>query len=212
MSGVFTLRSRVLGVAALVASGTRLVAFALLCVGVVALARRRPALGLVLVAAIAAAVLAVSVDPQGFVQLLSRPGERPAHVLEFAGRTPIWSAAMELWSERPLLGYGWAANEVSFVEAFARDAIGFNAYTAHNLGIGVLIDLGALGLALLVLGLVAVWRHTRTHADARLVLLLVLVTGTIEATFSRPALVMVLLGAVAAVPSVRAVRGSTDAL
>jgi exopolysaccharide production protein ExoQ len=149
-------------VLALLTSGTRLVVFVLLVVGAVAAVRRRTPASIVVAVVVAAALLTVLAFPSDLAQSVARPGEPTAHVLQFAGRTPIWSAALDVAADRPLLGSGWGSNEVVFREAFIADIIDFEAFTAHNLVVGVLVDLGVVGVTLLLLALVALWHRTRT--------------------------------------------------
>ncbi|HSL75091.1 MAG TPA: O-antigen ligase family protein [Ilumatobacteraceae bacterium] len=188
----------VVALLALVSSGTRLVILGLLIVGAVAAIRRRTAASVLVAAVTTTALVAAMVFPSSLAESVARPGEPAAHVLEFAGRTPVWSAALDLVANRPLLGHGWMANEVVFREAFIADIIDFEAFTGHNMVVGVLVDLGVVGATLLLLALIALWRSSRTTAGARLLLLLVLLTGTIEATLSRPSLTIAVLGMIAA--------------
>lgn len=188
----------VVALLALLSSGTRLVVLALVVVGVIAAVRRRRP-GSVIVAALAAvALLAVLAFPSDVAQSVARPGEPATHVLQFAGRTPVWATAIDVTADRPVLGHGWASNEVVFREAFIDDVIDFEAFTAHNMIVGVMVDLGAVGATLLLLALVALWRGTRHATGPRLVLVLVLLTGAIEATLSRPSLTVAVLGMLAA--------------
>ncbi|MGE4086183.1 MAG: O-antigen ligase family protein [Vicinamibacterales bacterium] len=181
-------------VLALATSGTRLIAVSLGVLAAVLLLRRRSASGLAAAAVLAVAVLAAASRPDAVIGLIGRPGESEDHVLDLAGRTPIWGAAERAWAERPLLGHGWGANEVVLQEALYRDELRFSAYTAHNLLLGVLVDGGLVAAALLVAGLAALVRGLHGHGEAMLTLLLVVLTGTLEATFSRPALVIAVVG------------------
>jgi O-antigen ligase len=187
---------------ALVSSGTRLVILVLLILGAVAAMYRRTVTSIVVAALTVGAVVAVMIFPSSLAETVARPGEPTAHVLEFAGRTPVWSAALEAAGDRLLLGYGWASNEVVFREAVIADALDFEAYTAHNIVVGVLVDLGVVGSTLLLLGLGALWRSTRAAPGPLLLLLLIVLTGTIEATLSRPSLTMAALGMIAAAGSI----------
>jgi exopolysaccharide production protein ExoQ len=191
----------VVAVLALISSGTRLVILGLLIVGAVAAMRRRTATSVLVAAVATAGLVAAMVFPSSLAESVARPGEPTAHVLEFAGRTPVWSAALELAAERPLLGHGWMSNEVVFREAFIADIIDFEAFTGHNVFVGVLVDLGVVGATLLLLAVIALWRSSRSAAGARLLLLLVVLTGTIEATLSRPSLTIAVLGMIAAANS-----------
>jgi O-antigen ligase len=187
----------VVALLALLSSGTRLVVLVLLVVGAVAAMRRRTLASVVVAAVAAGALITVVAFPSSFAESVARPGEPTSHVLEFAGRTPVWSAALDVVADRPLFGYGWVSNEVVFREAFIADIIDFDAFTGHNLVVGVLVDLGVVGATLVLLGLIALWRANRSTGP-RLLLLLVVLTGTIEATLSRPSLTIAVLGMVAA--------------
>lgn len=201
----------VVALLALISSGTRLVVLVLLIVGAAAAMRRRTLASIVVAAVAAGALIAVVAFPSTFAESVARPGEPASHVLEFAGRTPVWSAALDVAADRPLLGYGWVSNEVVFREAFIADVIDFDAFTGHNLVVGVLVDLGVVGATLLLLALIALWRATRSTSGPRLLLLLILLTGTIEATLSRPSLTIAALGMIAAAGSAELRRGDDHA-
>lgn len=69
------------------------------------------------------------------------------------GRTDIWSASVDVISQRPLLGYGYGAfwapeSEPAF---WVRDVLEWDSPTAHNAWLDVAIALGLIGLGLFVL-------------------------------------------------------------
>ncbi|MBU7583981.1 MAG: O-antigen ligase family protein [Nostoc sp. TH1S01] len=84
--------------------------------------------------------------------------------IEFNGRTPIWTLAIESALKRPWLGYGYQgfwSSEVSAQEVSAYTWIsrtesylnGENGFHAHNGYIDLFLDLGVLGLSLFVINI-----------------------------------------------------------
>lgn len=76
--------------------------------------------------------------------------------LTFSGRTTIWREAMKFVADRPLGGYGFAGLFYDFppVALELQRWIGFDAAHSHNGAVGLLLDVGFIGLGLfaLVLG------------------------------------------------------------
>lgn len=72
----------------------------------------------------------------------------------FSGRTEIWQAAIDAWSERPMLGYGYSGvlQPWPFTEATATmwRQIGFPTTHAHSGFLSVGLQLGVVGVVLLV--------------------------------------------------------------
>jgi O-antigen ligase len=73
-----------------------------------------------------------------------------------AGRTDIWSVALTIYQSDPLLGVGWA----NFPVAYTSDAVRASDVQSwyhleqrapHNIVVGILIELGPIGLLLLAL-------------------------------------------------------------
>lgn len=68
----------------------------------------------------------------------------------FTGRLPVWVASLQLAAERPLLGYGYNAfSSPEMLGEFAR-ASGWVPTSTHSGYVESLLDLGVIGLALLV--------------------------------------------------------------
>ncbi|HEY8380523.1 MAG TPA: O-antigen ligase family protein [Microvirga sp.] len=77
----------------------------------------------------------------------------------FSGRTEIWRAAIGIWSEQPLGGYGYSAATAWVLAPTLTEALFTSAIDAHNAYIDVLLDCGLLGLGALLFGiLVGLWR------------------------------------------------------
>ena len=72
---------------------------------------------------------------------------RPRRLLDTSGRLEAWRGALAQAFERPVLGYGFGTENRVFVERF----VGFNSSVPENSYIGLVLQLGLAGLALLVL-------------------------------------------------------------
>jgi O-antigen ligase len=88
-----------------------------------------------------------------------------------SGRIAAWLGALELVGDRPLLGYGFGTEQRVFVDRWYY----FQGGTTENSYLGLLLQLGALGLALIVvLGAALLGRGVRAapalHGDARAIL------------------------------------------
>lgn len=97
----------------------------------------------------------------------------------FTGRTDIWAASVRAIAERPWFGYGWAG--VWFEPSIDPTAtmnrqIGFEASHAHNAALQLLLEFGAVGLALWLLLLVLLvrtgWRLSRRSEPLGMLLVL----------------------------------------
>lgn len=103
----------------------------------------------------------------------------------FTGRTDIWGAVIRQIAERPLTGHGWGGvwREASLPTLQIWREARFDAFYAHNGYLDVLLQIGAIGLALLLLvllpALVRLWR-TRSR-DTSFWGALVIVTGLVAA-------------------------------
>jgi O-antigen ligase len=83
-----------------------------------------------------------------------------------SGRREAWAGALDQASERPVAGYGFGTESAVFVDRY----VGFNSSVPENSYLGLLLQLGALGLAaLLVLAGVLVVPAVRAarRLDAR---------------------------------------------
>jgi exopolysaccharide production protein ExoQ len=153
-------------------------------------ARRYLGLGF---AALAAAMLAIAAiyfaDPDAMLELLGRDAT-------LTGRTELWGFVTNLISERPLLGWGYAAmwlpNEP--IALTISQYLGWTVPHSHNAALEVALDLGFVGLAVvLVFVLTSLWRAVRCIAVGEyrlgmtsLVFFIGLVlSGATEATFAQ---------------------------
>ena len=67
-------------------------------------------------------------------------------LLGSSGRSQAWAGALHTWERRPVTGYGFGTEERAFVDRYYF----FNAGLPENSYIGTLLQLGLVGLALLV--------------------------------------------------------------
>ena len=81
---------------------------------------------------------------------IARSG-RVTEILTLSGRTSIWSAAIDLWLERPLLGWGYGSGD--FIIPKLSYAIGFEVSQSHSVFLQVLVASGLVGLTLLVVAI-----------------------------------------------------------
>lgn len=84
------------------------------------------------------------------------------------GRTDIWGALIEKIDERPMLGYGYGVfwGENSLPAYWVREAVEWDAPTAHNGWLEVALATGLIGLSLLCLDfLLTVARAARSSID-----------------------------------------------
>jgi O-antigen ligase len=73
-----------------------------------------------------------------------------------AGRTDIWSVAFTIYQSTPLLGVGWANFPVAYTSDAVRASDVMSWYhleprAPHNIVVGILVELGPIGLLLLAL-------------------------------------------------------------
>jgi O-antigen ligase len=88
--------------------------------------------------------------------IFSAMGKEPT----FTGRTPIWLAVIEMIERRPLLGYGYSAfwGGLDSAAAPVLLKIGWHTPHSHNGFLDILVQLGAVGMALFLYG---VWTAGR---------------------------------------------------
>lgn len=79
--------------------------------------------------------------------------------LTFSGRTVIWTESIQFIRERPLLGYGfggvWTEDPPAPIAELRRQ-VGFRAAHAHNGALGIMLEVGLIGLGVVVVILVRV--------------------------------------------------------
>jgi exopolysaccharide production protein ExoQ len=141
-----------LTVAGLVATKTRGAALgAILGCLVVAWSTRRGRQRVDFAALAVAGGVAVALAATSAVGAFFARGEDADKLATLNSRTDLWSAAWDLFQDRPLYGYGLGASRGLFL-----DTLGLGG--GHNALVNVLVDLGLLGAAIwlaLVIGIVA---------------------------------------------------------
>lgn len=118
-----------------------------------------------------------------------------------SGRTDIWPIVIDLIAERPLLGYGWGAEEQLFIQAARSGRISFLAGTSHSILLSPLLSGGVLGFCLLATGVASALRlRRRVDPWITAIILAILLNGLTEAIVHRPSVsVFLLSGCLAAV-------------
>ncbi len=131
---------------------------AALALGFVWLARRGPAMGVIMVwvavVAIGAAVAVILFEPQWIFSLLDKDAT-------LTGRTKIWTAAIRQIHNRPWFGFGYGAvwDNKDPWGPFARitDESGFPARHAHSSWIEMALYMGLVGAGLWALWFLETW-------------------------------------------------------
>jgi hypothetical protein len=90
---------------------------------------------------------------RGVVSVGTREGEG---LETLSGRTVAFSYLIERWEDSPLLGYGFAAGTRDSLSDFLTRR-GMNIGAGHDALSTVLVDLGIIGLTLLLVAFVAAW-------------------------------------------------------
>jgi O-antigen ligase len=99
-------------------------------------------------------------------------------VFDTSGRLEAWGGAIRQGNDRPLLGYGFGTEDAVFVDRYRA----FEGGVPENSFIGIFLQLGALGLALLVALVVALVATARRRGgQPAAVGLAVLATGLVLA-------------------------------
>jgi len=75
------------------------------------------------------------------------------------GRTDIWPIVLDAIWQKPLLGFGYAAATMDFIQPLLVHEVGPDALTAHNGYLDVLLGTGAVGLAVLLFCISSVIRR-----------------------------------------------------
>lgn len=78
-----------------------------------------------------------------------------------SGRSQAWAGALHTWERRPVAGYGFGTEEHAFVDRYYF----FDAGLPENSYIGTLLQLGIVGLALLIAA--ALWALARFRLSPR---------------------------------------------
>jgi hypothetical protein len=98
----------------------------------------------------------VGLLPAVFQEIVAA-GTREGEGLDtLSGRTVAFSYLMERWSDQPMLGYGFAVGTRDTLLSFV-ERQGLNIGAGHDALSTVLVDLGVVGLLLLLLAFVGAW-------------------------------------------------------
>ena len=82
------------------------------------------------------------------------PNRRERNLFGTSGRSEAWRGALALAADRPLVGYGFGTEDRTFVDRY----VFFNSNVPENSYLGLLLQLGVAGLALLAALVVALLR------------------------------------------------------
>jgi exopolysaccharide production protein ExoQ len=147
-----------LGLVIMTRSGTALITIGLIFGATTALAlmRRGPVVGVITLFGagllVFGAAVAQTLAPGVFLTAL---GKDPT----LTGRTDIWAAILRQASARPWLGFGYGAfwEKTSAPAAFIRAETGWMVPSAHNGWLDILVQLGAVGVAVCAVLLVVTY-------------------------------------------------------
>lgn len=121
-----------------------------------------------------------------------------------SGRTDIWPVVLDMISRRPMLGYGWGAEETLFNQLARSGRITFAAFTTHSVALSPLISGGVIGFSLLATSLGSAFR-LRHRADPWVLapVVVILIGGLTEAIVHRPGIsIFILSGCLAGIARV----------
>jgi exopolysaccharide production protein ExoQ len=127
-----------------------IVALALLALATLVTGKLRRTLGYVIAVTIVGVVTIFVVSPQTLTGLVGR-------TTDFTGRTPIWQAVLHWIEQRPVTGYGWGRDTVwmqgTDIMEYASGSVNFSVSHSHNSALELLLEVGAVGLILLIAAL-----------------------------------------------------------
>lgn len=212
----FFLACLALGFAALLATSSRTTLLAVLGAWAIVALRTRGLLALAVVGVVAAAAAAAALTAFGLsstfepaLALVSRSGSLE-EVLTFTGRTDLWAVSLDLFHERPLLGWGFNGTEALLVDSVGRAFWG-DPVNAHNMALQGLVSLGVLGVlpGFLLFGVLLARMVAAPDPGRDQVVLLALIIGLAEvAVFATPMLLTLSLFLFVARDACRATRPS----
>jgi O-antigen ligase len=129
---------------------------------------------------------------QGSVfDILQRTGKED--VFTFTGRTYVWESAFKLIEKSPILGYGYGAGGTvlyDFHSIFSK----WSTYSAHNMFIHQLLDLGIMGTIVLLLTIIYFFILSK-KSNSKLFMsyfIYILLVGFLERSLSGPPTLMYL--------------------
>ena len=190
-----------IGMVALVATGTRTTLIALvLCLFIVSWRTlgfgRTLLIGITMAAGLALAFSSVP-DPSKFVAR----DERGRDITSVSGRLTIWSVALDLTRDSPVVGHGVASGELLFPQASAAgDLPVLIIGHAHNMLLEITVTQGLIGLALtgIALGGYFTARASPGGRLSSVILIAILLSGVTEAILGRPSALYLVIGALLA--------------
>jgi len=114
-------------------------------------------------------------------------------IFTFTGRVFVWESALKLIQEQPFIGYGYGAGG-SVLYYFHGLTSEWSTHSAHNIFIHQLLDLGILGLILLVSMLLYFLKQSLKIKNKIFIsyLLFIIVVGFLERSLSGPPSLMYL--------------------
>lgn len=116
----------------------------------------------------------------------------------FTGRVPLWSILFQDWAERPLLGFGVGGYFTEYkIQEFTR-MLGWDANNAHNGFLEALLDVGLVGIFILLIVMYALLKksvliRSKYNSGGQFVcfvLAVLVIQNTMESAFLRPSNIM----------------------
>jgi exopolysaccharide production protein ExoQ len=129
-------------------------------------------------------IFSQSFDSKSFFQNQSRSSSID-EITTLTGRTLIWSKAIKLIEAKPIVGYGFNAGQIVLEKNYST-YFGWTTRSAHNFVLQMGLDLGLIGVLLIILGVVYTFYKT-TRFDyplASAILLYCIIVSLVERGFS----------------------------
>jgi O-antigen ligase len=125
-----------------------------------------------------------SFDSDNFIQSQSRSSSLD-EITTLTGRTLIWSEAVQLIADKPIAGYGFNAGQIALEKNYSTP-FGWTTRSAHNFILQMGLDLGLIGILLILLGVVyTFYKSTRfDYPLASAILLYCIIVSLVERGFS----------------------------
>ena len=119
-------------------------------------ARAAAAVAIVLLCITSVFVAVPETRPGFIVELEERLTAQAGTATGGSGRTAAWALAVDIWEERPISGWGFGSAETVFGPRSLEIEQVFQGNNPHNSYFNTLLELGPLGLGLLLLAVLAV--------------------------------------------------------
>lgn len=144
-------------------------------------------------------ILAFTVTIGGASIDFANRAQEPEEISSLTGRTEVWTAALDVGAERPIVGHGLASSNAIFDDLASGGVLSWDPGTAHNLWLNNQLQLGLVGsvlLGLAVVGLIGTaGRRPDSYRDA--LLLALLVNSMTEPLLHEPAVALLVLSGMA---------------